>query len=111
MSDASGGRSYVWRYSVCGLLLLATMLNYMDRMTLSQLATTIRYEYDLSHAHYGGLEEGFGYAFAAGALVSLLDRDETTHPQFRLKLEAVGFGVFIPIFFTSTQSWSSVSDP
>src|SRR5215510_13535221 len=38
-------------------------------------------------------------AFAAGALVSLLDRDETTHPQFRLKLEAAGFGVFIPIFF------------
>jgi len=41
-------------------------------------------------------------AFAAGALVSLLDRDETTHPQFRLKLEAVGFGVFIPIFFVTS---------
>ena len=32
-------------------------------------------------------------AFSAGALVSLLDRDETTHPEFRLKLEAVGFGI------------------
>ncbi len=63
-----GERSGLWRYSVCGLLLLATMLNYMDRLTLSQLATTIRAEYQLSHAHYGGLEEGFGYAFAAGAL-------------------------------------------
>jgi Kef-type K+ transport system membrane component KefB len=41
-------------------------------------------------------------AFAAGALVSLLDRDETTHPQFRLKLEAVGFGVFIPVFFVTS---------
>ena len=41
-------------------------------------------------------------AFAAGALLSLLDRDETTHPQFRVKLEAVGFGVFIPIFFVSS---------
>src|SRR6516165_2097739 len=41
-------------------------------------------------------------AFAAGALVALLDRDETTHPQFRLKLEAVGFGVFIPIFFVTS---------
>ena len=41
-------------------------------------------------------------AFAAGALVSLLDRDERTHPQFRLKLEAVGFGVFIPIFFVTS---------
>src|ERR1700759_2890288 len=49
-----------------------------------------------------GLETILG-AFAAGALLSLLDRDETTtHPQFRLKLEAVGFGVFIPIFFVAS---------
>ncbi|TMC66821.1 MAG: cation:proton antiporter, partial [Chloroflexota bacterium] len=25
-----------------------------------------------------------------------------THPQFRLKLEAIGFGVFIPVFFVSS---------
>jgi MFS transporter, ACS family, hexuronate transporter len=68
MTDPAGERSTLWRYSVCGLLLLATMLNYMDRQALSQLGTTIRAEYELSHAHYGGLEEGFGYAFAAGAL-------------------------------------------
>ncbi len=49
-----------------------------------------------------GLETILG-AFAAGALLSLLDRDEmTTHPQFRLKLEAIGFGVFIPIFFVTS---------
>src|SRR5213080_4302548 len=42
-------------------------------------------------------------AFAAGALLSLIDRDESmTHPQFRLKLEAVGFGVFIPVFFVTS---------
>jgi Kef-type K+ transport system membrane component KefB len=42
-------------------------------------------------------------AFAAGALLTLIDRDEAmTHPQFRLKLEAVGFGVFIPIFFVAS---------
>jgi Kef-type K+ transport system membrane component KefB len=41
-------------------------------------------------------------AFAAGVLLSLLDRDETTHPQFRVKLEAAGFGVFIPIFFVTS---------
>ena len=34
---------------------------------------------------------------------SLIDRDEAmTHPQFRLKLEAVGFGVFIPVFFVTS---------
>jgi Kef-type K+ transport system membrane component KefB len=49
-----------------------------------------------------GLETILG-AFAAGALLSLIDRDEAmTHPQFRLKLEAVGFGVFIPVFFVTS---------
>jgi Kef-type K+ transport system membrane component KefB len=42
-------------------------------------------------------------AFAAGALLSLIDRDEAmTHPEFRVKLEAVGFGVFIPVFFVTS---------
>jgi len=46
-----------------------------------------------------GLETILG-AFMAGALVTLLDRDrEMTHPRFREKLEAAGFGIFIPIFF------------
>jgi Kef-type K+ transport system membrane component KefB len=49
-----------------------------------------------------GLETILG-AFAAGALLSLIDRDEAmTHPQFRLKLEAAGFGVFIPVFFVTS---------
>ena len=42
-------------------------------------------------------------AFAAGALLTLIDRDKAmTHPEFRVKLEAVGFGVFIPIFFVTS---------
>jgi Kef-type K+ transport system membrane component KefB len=48
-----------------------------------------------------GLETILG-AFAAGALLSLIDRDQATHPQFRLKLEAAGFGVFIPVFFVTS---------
>jgi Kef-type K+ transport system membrane component KefB len=49
-----------------------------------------------------GLEVILG-AFAAGALMSLLDRDELmTHPQFRTKLEGIGFGVFIPVFFVTS---------
>ena len=48
-----------------------------------------------------GLETILG-AFAAGALLSLLDQDETTHPKFRVKLEAAGFGIFIPIFFVTS---------
>ena len=42
-------------------------------------------------------------AFAAGVLLSLIDRDKAmTHPEFRVKLEAVGFGVFIPVFFVTS---------
>jgi Kef-type K+ transport system membrane component KefB len=49
-----------------------------------------------------GLETILG-AFAAGAVLSLIDRDQTmTHPEFRLKLEAAGFGIFIPVFFVTT---------
>jgi Kef-type K+ transport system membrane component KefB len=36
-------------------------------------------------------------------LLSLIDRDKAmTHPQFRVKLEAAGFGVFIPVFFVTS---------
>lgn len=49
-----------------------------------------------------GLETILG-AFIAGASLSLLDRDRMmTHPDFRLKLEAIGFGVFIPVFFVTS---------
>jgi Kef-type K+ transport system membrane component KefB len=49
-----------------------------------------------------GLEAILG-AFLAGAVVSLVDRDRMlTHPSFRTKLEAVGYGVFIPVFFVAS---------
>jgi Kef-type K+ transport system membrane component KefB len=48
-----------------------------------------------------GLESILG-AFMAGAVVGLLDRGSTTHPHFRTKLDAVGFGFLIPVFFVSS---------
>ena len=49
-----------------------------------------------------GLEVILG-TFAAGAILSLADPDRSmTHPDFRRKLEAIGFGVFIPIFFVTS---------
>jgi Kef-type K+ transport system membrane component KefB len=53
------------------------------------------------------LAEGLGLelilgSFAAGALLALLDQDRRlTHPTFRTKLEAMGFGLFIPVFFVT----------
>jgi Kef-type K+ transport system membrane component KefB len=49
-----------------------------------------------------GLEVILG-TFAAGAALTLIDRDQgMSHPQFRRKLEAMGFGLFIPVFFVSS---------
>jgi Kef-type K+ transport system membrane component KefB len=49
-----------------------------------------------------GLEVILG-TFIAGAMLTIVDRDQVmTHPDFRRKLEAVGFGVFIPVFFVAT---------
>ena len=49
-----------------------------------------------------GLEAILG-AFIAGAVISLADADQVmTHPDFRRKLEAIGFGFFIPVFFVTS---------
>lgn len=57
---------------------------------------------------FAALAEELGFevilgAFIAGAVLSLADRDEVmTHPDFRRKLEAMGFGFFIPVFFVTS---------
>src|SRR5262249_4691888 len=61
-------RSRAWRWWVCCLLLLATMVNYMDRMTINQLSPTILADLKMTEVEYGRLEAGFGFAFAVGAL-------------------------------------------
>src|SRR5262245_10304458 len=55
-----------WKWWMCGALLVATMLNYMDRQTLSLTATQLKSEISLDDGRYGTLEEWFSYAFAAG---------------------------------------------
>ncbi len=57
------------KWWICGLLLLATMVNYMDRQALSLSAVTIKADLQLSNVQYGNLETGFGLAFAFGSLL------------------------------------------
>jgi Kef-type K+ transport system membrane component KefB len=53
-------------------------------------------------AEHLGLEVILG-AFVAGAVLTIVDRDRAmTHPQFRLKLEAAGYGIFVPVFFVAS---------
>jgi len=48
-----------------------------------------------------GLESILG-AFLAGAIVGLVDRDSASHPNFRAKLDAIGYGFLVPVFFVSS---------
>ena len=65
----SNKHSASWQWWVSGLLLLATMINYMDRQTLANLAQRITEHYQLTDAQYGNMETVFGLAFAFGSLV------------------------------------------
>ena len=82
------------------------------RETVGRLANTtaqirIRGAFLLMIA-FAALAQGLGLevilgAFAAGAILKLTDRDEAMmHPEFRTKLDAVGYGVFIPVFFVTS---------
>ncbi|HZE67714.1 MAG TPA: cation:proton antiporter [Sporichthyaceae bacterium] len=48
-----------------------------------------------------GLESILG-AFLAGAVVAVLDKDTASHPQLRTKLDAIGYGFVIPVFFVAS---------
>ena len=67
-SSLPSERGQTWRWWVCCLLLLATMFNYMDRLTLNLLAPHIIAELDLNLDDYASIEAGFALAFAAGAI-------------------------------------------
>lgn len=62
-------RGSVWKWWVCGLLLLATMINYVDRLTINLMSEEIKGAFHLNDRDYGQLESAFGNAFAIGAIV------------------------------------------
>lgn len=88
-------RASLRAWSICVLMLLATMLNYMDRLALSQQATEISRELDLSNEDYAGIEEGFGLAFAVGGVVAGLAVDRISprwlYPAVLLGWSLVGY--------------------
>ena len=65
-----------WRWGICVLLLLATTLNYMDRVALNQTSVRISQSLGLDNVQYGYLESIFSLAFAVGTLSAgwLVDR-------------------------------------
>lgn len=63
-----GNSTSVWAWSMCGMLLLATMLNYMDRQALAVNSPVLKEVLKLDEEQYGRIEASFGYAFAFGSL-------------------------------------------
>ncbi|QJW96581.1 Hexuronate transporter [Frigoriglobus tundricola] len=49
-------------------MMLATLLNYMDRQVLPQIATELKDDYGLNDARYGQVAGNFALAFAAGSI-------------------------------------------
>jgi ACS family hexuronate transporter-like MFS transporter len=82
-------------WGICGLLLLATMLMYMDRQALAQQKTEILAALKLDNTDYGRLELGFGLAFAVGGITTGLLADRFSplwfYPLVLLGWSSVGF--------------------
>lgn len=72
-SDASASR---FRWVICGLLFLATVINYLDRSVLGVLAGTLQKTVGWTDTQYGDINAAFQLAYAAGfvALGWLVDR-------------------------------------
>jgi ACS family hexuronate transporter-like MFS transporter len=95
MNDPVRARSRSWRWGVCILLLLATTINYMDRVTLANTARRVKTEFALSSEQYGAVEQGFSYAFAVGSLLFGILADKVSirllYPAVLLLWSAMGF--------------------
>ena len=69
LNASATSRAASWKWWVCGLLLFASAINYMDRQTLANMATRITRQFQLSQEQYGNFEFAFGWAFAVGSIV------------------------------------------
>jgi ACS family hexuronate transporter-like MFS transporter len=88
-------RSQLWVWWVCGLLLLASTINYMDRQTLSNTSAQIKREFELNNEQFGTLDMYFGLAFAVGASLFGFIADRVSirwlYPVVLLLWSAMGF--------------------
>src|SRR4026207_966802 len=64
------------RWWVCLLLMLATIINYMDRLAMNQMALRIKTYFGMSNTQYSMLESAFSFAFALGAFTTGLIVDK-----------------------------------
>jgi Kef-type K+ transport system membrane component KefB len=86
---------------------LTALERLLDRLEDRSAQLRVRATLTLALA-FGVLAYRFGFAsilgaFAAGLLVRMIDlTGHAPHPQFEIKLQGIGFGFLIPIFFIAT---------
>jgi ACS family hexuronate transporter-like MFS transporter len=90
----------------------ATLLNYMDRQVLPQIATELKESYGLSDARYGQLGQNFAWAFAFGSIFFGFIADRVG-PRLLYPLVLIGWsiaGLATPLM-THPEIASLVEDP
>jgi ACS family hexuronate transporter-like MFS transporter len=65
-----------WKWGVVVMMLLATVINYLDRQAMGNLSSFIKKDFKLNEEGYGTLEAVFGYSYAVFLVVAgfLADR-------------------------------------
>lgn len=64
-----GRRITRYRWVICGMVFLATTINYLDRQVLGILAPTLTNEFGWSEIDYAGIVSWFSFAYACGYLL------------------------------------------
>lgn len=75
-SPATRSRKWGYRWVICGLLFLATTVNYVDRGVLGVLAPELEKTIGWTDSQYGDINAAFSFAYAIGFLImgGLIDR-------------------------------------
>lgn len=69
-SSAEPERPSSYRWIICGLLFVATTINYIDRQVLGVLAPTLQRALNWSESDYGDIVSWFSFAYGFGFLVA-----------------------------------------
>lgn len=72
LSDRSGAKQ---RWIICGMMFAATVLNYLDRQTMSVCAKMIKEDFSLSNEEVGHLHAAFRGTYAVAHVVAGLMAD------------------------------------
>jgi ACS family hexuronate transporter-like MFS transporter len=109
MSDTSPN---AWRWWVCGAMMFATLLNYMDRQVLPQIGTELKDSWGIDDARYGQVAGNFARAFALGSIFFGLIADRIG-PRLLYPFVLIGWstaGLATPLM--TDPAWSSrVANP